>query len=123
MVYWIVIFSWALVLGCEPQFEVDGEINITVEIVGDSGIVEAPLLVQLEDTSLVEADAGIEPEPEVDDRTINERWFGDTDWGCCWTAFCGAICKGGPARVPVTNGDKVCCAPDVGQCTDVDGGV
>ncbi len=124
MVFWIVIFSWALVLGCEPEFEVKGEINVNVDFVGDSGIEEALLLIPLEDTPLVEvpeeeADAGV----SIDGRSIHERWFGDTDWGCCWTDFCGAICKGGPARIPVTNGDSVCCAPDVGQCADVDGGV
>jgi len=127
MVFWITIFSWALLVpGCEPQFEVPGEIDINVQIVGDSGIAIAPLLVELEDTPLVEVpevDAGAEP--ELDDRPIHERWFGDSGWFCCTAedySICPDLCDEG--EVPTTNGiGTICCSPDIGQCADLDGGV
>jgi hypothetical protein len=69
------------------------------------------------------ADAGA---AELTVEELQDLWFGDSGWGCCYTSLCAHLRadKCDDDEVPATNGATVCCVPDIGQCpvSDSDGG-
>ena len=87
----------------------------------------APLLVAPVDDDVIVVDrpvidSGVQDEVDelasMTPEELNDLWFNDSGWDCCWSSDCDVIriyiCD--DDEVPATDGLHTCCVPDIGQC-------